>query len=393
MKDTSSLLVFSGRTTGPSHIARGAPCEDFVTTKWSEDRNWLCAVVCDGCGSVARAEQGAEFIANFIAEGLLELVYELDSHGPGDWIVDELVVLVAKLRKAMRRDLEPPINQYAATIVSALVSNKGGFIFHIGDGIASAFDGDRTAGRLNLRLIGQSSPANGEFVNQTYYPTDKDWIRSVRITPLPPFSSMIITTDGGQDLFYEGSLPYGPAIISTLKMLPQSDDPSGFSIDDVLGSDGASDRSSDDKSMVIIIKEDFLKCIKDYSVDDIVLDNSLLLNTKAPQESEHNIYAKEDKVGDTEIIHNSVFTPIVFLKSKAPTYFLNISKVSWYIISGLVAIIFFGLLIWYISRYQNGDSQVDPASLEPPGEAGGQTGPPPRKALDAGKVPWLGTGL
>jgi hypothetical protein len=88
---------------------------------------------------------------------------------------------------------EDEIGQYASTIVGALVGASGGFVMHIGDGAAIACV---TRNRCSaVEVI--SRPENGEYANETYFITSNDWLKRLRVTPIPDVDWIVLGTDGG----------------------------------------------------------------------------------------------------------------------------------------------------------------------------------------------------
>ena len=200
---------------GRSHITRGVGCEDAFRISQSADQIWTSAVLCDGCGSVPKAAEGAAFISTYLSTALLELTARLEREGPGEWVIDAAVVRIAALREAMRSELKGPIGDYAATVIAALVSRQGGFILHIGDGIASSFTATGKVGG-ELAVSCQSDPKNGEFINQTFYLTGSDWIRHIQLIPVSRPSLILLCTDGAQELLYEGTSPHSNSLSTLL---------------------------------------------------------------------------------------------------------------------------------------------------------------------------------
>jgi hypothetical protein len=130
---------------------------------------------------------------------LARLGPELDVKGPATWIIDSIIIIVVELRQAMHDRFGPDISTYAATIVRAMVSEAGGFVVHLGDGIGTAF----TITKPNTLTIGaQSDPENGEYANQTFYVTEDNWLHHLRITPFGAAQSVLLATDGGEPLLY-----------------------------------------------------------------------------------------------------------------------------------------------------------------------------------------------
>ncbi len=257
---SSSHVCVAATTIGASHIESGRSGEDWYALSCSEDGKWTSAVVCDGCGSVSHALEGAKFISTFIAEYLTAMAPDLERRGPGEWTVDRIITIVVKLREAMRSNFETPITDYSATIVAAMVSRAGGFIVHIGDGIASVFSADKTATGLNLRVVGQSDPENGEYANETYYVTAPDWLRHLRVTPFGAADCILLSTDGAQSLFYKANTPRADEISTMLRDLSLlAPDDAGKFLENILNGDMANSLSNDDKTLVVLADPVFWK--------------------------------------------------------------------------------------------------------------------------------------
>jgi hypothetical protein len=214
-----SYIRVAACVIGPAHIASDRGREDSFATRVSSDGQWVAAVVSDGCGSVPYARKGADFISGFVSDCLLALRDDIGRRGPGEWLVDAIVKVLADLRDQMRATFGANIKDYAATVVGAMMSPQGGFIVHVGDGIASAFQICNRGEESVLELLTQSDPRNGEYANETFYVTDYDWIKNVRITPFGAADCLLLSTDGAQPLLYDLNRPSLLRISSLFKQL------------------------------------------------------------------------------------------------------------------------------------------------------------------------------
>lgn len=251
--------VWYATTTGPSHVSSNVPCQDACTLATSQDGAWTSIAVCDGCGSANKSDVGAQFASDFMSRALLALAQEVEEKGPGEWVIDKSVVLLSKLREKLRDRFGDDITDYAATIVAALVSERGGFVIHIGDGIASSLRAHSKNGENQLKVIAQSDPENGEYINQTFYLTEPNWIHHVRITALTGVECLVLCTDGAQTLFYEGNKPYQKAFASLFRTLLDEPSNGDSFLKAALSNPDADARSSDDKTIAIIARSDFLE--------------------------------------------------------------------------------------------------------------------------------------
>jgi hypothetical protein len=256
--------------TGPSHIAEGRGGEDAGIAATSPDGRWHCVVLCDGCGTASAAAEGARYTASAIRDTLLGLSTKLDKQAPGDWVIDEVVVALAAIRSRMRALLGPDLAPYAATVVAALLSESGGFVLHIGDGIATALKRDKPAGDGTLRFVCHSPPENGEYSNETFYLVESNWIHHVRLTPVTAADLVVLATDGAQALLYENNAIHPPALTSVMAMAFDGEEDSSSGIARYLSSNHAESLSRDDKTLAIILRQTAKRHLAEGKITAIV---------------------------------------------------------------------------------------------------------------------------
>jgi len=365
--------TFSGIATGSSHKRNGTPCEDSFRISHTPDKKWVGAVISDGCGSASRAKDGSAFISDFIIDGLINFSPHLDRRGPGDWLIDHSVVLLANLREAMRQKFDAPLTNYSATIIGAMISDTGGFILHLGDGIASAFsidDGDPQ--NRTLQINSQSDPENGEYANQTFYVTESNWIRHVRITSLGDAECLVICSDGAQDLFYEGSEAYGPALIPLLNGLSTAlDGPNEF-LEQKISSPDAANMSSDDKTIVVLAKPEFLAGLP--SIKETII-------SRGPSKTDTGIKdfpSAREPTPPLDLNRTDSLKSSEYESGKRgfglPT-FKQVSRVGFYATIyfsiSIVVVIIFGIWLWNHNKHDKDTIEQHPISM-PRGKVGGQ---------------------
>jgi len=163
------------------------------------------------------------------------------------------------LREKLRDTFGDDITEYAATIVAALVSQSGGFIIHVGDGVASSLAIEGEHDNPALDVLTQSDPENGEYINQTFYLTEPNWIHHVRITALSNVECLVVCTDGAQTLFYESNKPYDRALLPVFQALRENPTDGNAFLQSVMSNPEADARSSDDKTVAIIARSGFLE--------------------------------------------------------------------------------------------------------------------------------------
>jgi hypothetical protein len=267
---------------GLSHTKSGAPCQDASIVRTSRDGQWLVVVVSDGAGTAAKAEIGSKLVSEFFANELLKLVEELQKRAPGHWINDFVISKVLETREALRNLAKSDdIRDYNCTLVACLQGPSGGFSIHIGDGSI-------LGGLSNKKLFSSerpeflSPPENGEYSNETYFITEGDWVKHLRVMPMPKLDWLICCTDGGGDLalvadkepkngflkpvvsavFDENDLQKRNAILRAFLEDPQADK-----------------ATSDDKTIVFAVKDGCQNSISNvFVVNETFAPNSLQIS-------------------------------------------------------------------------------------------------------------------
>jgi len=130
--------VAAGTVLGRDHTASGKNNQDAFCC--CQEKNWLAAVVCDGCGSGTHSEVGAKLGARLILEALRRRAAELDAGDPE--------VLLEAVRWDVLKQLEPIIagmagtrveivnSYFLFTIVGAAIGKSRALVFALGDGVA-----------------------------------------------------------------------------------------------------------------------------------------------------------------------------------------------------------------------------------------------------------------
>lgn len=249
--------VYGAKVQGPSHVQTNTPCQDAFYTGVSNDGQWVSMVVSDGAGSAARAEEGSQLVAQVLSEKLLDIAALLNTRVPGGWINDFVIQQVIDVRELLRKKAgKDDIRDFHCTLVAALVGPSGGFLIHIGDGslLSGTATPDATEKNiLNITINHQSKPENGEYANETFFITEKDWIKHLRISPIGKTDWIMLATDGGCALTLQNeSVPH----ITNLKdifehLLKLPEESRSSAIQAWLETDGAKKLSNDDKTLVI----------------------------------------------------------------------------------------------------------------------------------------------
>lgn len=185
--------VVAATATGLAHREAGLPCQDAYA--WHAEGDALIAAVCDGAGSSAHADIGAEKVARTVVAALSARVLcsgvPLDLAVFRDW-ADEAVAAARDVLARAASDGHGVMRDYACTLVAVVAGPLGGWFLHIGDG----------TGVCELRSVAEpvvSLPENGEYANETWFVTSDDWAAHVRVTGFTgPPGLVVLMSDGAQ---------------------------------------------------------------------------------------------------------------------------------------------------------------------------------------------------
>jgi hypothetical protein len=193
-------VTASASVRGAGHVKTNTPCQDYSIVRTSADSKWVSIVVSDGAGTANRSDEGARHVTQYFGSELMKLATELNTRSPGNWVNDFVIEKVLETRKALRLIAQSDnIRDFNCTLVACLIGPQGGFSIHIGDGVIIGGFRDHTNGVDSGRLFA-SKPENGEYANETFFITEKDWIRHLRIQPIPSLDWIVCCSDGGSAL-------------------------------------------------------------------------------------------------------------------------------------------------------------------------------------------------
>ncbi|MEP9360397.1 PP2C family serine/threonine-protein phosphatase [Sphingomonas sp. KR3-1] len=180
---------------GPSHVARGAGCDDAFG--WALADPGLVACVCDGAGSARFGADGATALAASVSKGIAAALVTPDARqDDAGWLEAQVCAAVAAARgalEALALDRGAALRDFHATLVGAVLSGGRALLFHIGDGAALAMRRGE-GGAWAAAAI--SPPENGEYGNETYFVTLSDWRERLRFTWVDGFDALLLMTDG-----------------------------------------------------------------------------------------------------------------------------------------------------------------------------------------------------
>lgn len=197
-----SWKVVGASARGPSHEESGHPCQDRFFSRTTGDL--LTAVVSDGAGSAPKSAVGSEIAATVVCNGIFDAftanpeLRSFDLDHVRLRVVDSILAARDRLREAegIPDGNGEDLSQYHATLLGVVAHAGGGVIFHIGDGAGVAFT-DFPGGQQTI-----SPPANGEYINETFFFTEYGWRGNLRLKPFAAPTLIMLATDGAASLAF-----------------------------------------------------------------------------------------------------------------------------------------------------------------------------------------------
>lgn len=381
------------KSQGSSHVRANIVCQDAFEYLASSDGQWAAIVVSDGAGSAARAEEGSALVSRYLAKKLIELSEQFNNRVPGAWINDFVIEQVLEVRNLLRKTAKSDnIQDFHSTLVACLVGPNGGFTIHIGDGailsgvIKSNQLGDSDS--ATMQLTGFSKPENGEYSNETFFITEGDWIKHIRISPIGDVDWIALGTDGGSALFLENETSPNELFLSTFfqTLLLQPSHLFGNFINQNLISQEADKLSSDDKTLVVCIRERALQFTgKQLNFEGLsqTVEPAKPISQPTAIAQGINTSAKQDK--PQAVPENQIDEVKIEIKKKEPKSTLSklLRKISSYL---LFATFIFTLttaaIHSYLLKYKGIDILAEQGKKDSPPAA-----PPPTKSVEGDANP------
>lgn len=166
--------VHAGRVVGEGHRARGERCQDAYFYHAWEDR--LVLVLADGAGSAPHAAVGSRLAVNVAGRSAVDAVSR------GKPLVETAELAVASARAALEQ--QPyPLRDLACTFLLALWCPAECVVLQIGDGWIVLIEPERC--RAAFR------PRRGEYANQTYFLTQRDWREHMQLETVDQADKLI----------------------------------------------------------------------------------------------------------------------------------------------------------------------------------------------------------
>ena len=254
MSFKNNIIINGISLVGFSHIKKKIPCQDGHAFK-SYDNNYILAVT-DGAGSSKYSHLASKFITKKLVDNLDPS--ELFEKTNKIKFKLKLIDLINKsFEELIAREIsnipDIKISDLATTLILVIGDKERGYIFHVGDGAALILDSN------NMENFILSEPMNGQYANETYFITMKNWEDYLRISEFNiKFDSIFLFSDGvtpfslikNKKPFTKFLLP----LINHIKKYKNEDYMKG--ITNTLNSEKARKTTDDDKTIVFLLKTD-----------------------------------------------------------------------------------------------------------------------------------------
>jgi hypothetical protein len=215
----------------------------------------LVAVVCDGAGSASHSDAGAQRVSASVAATVAAA--PALGNDPLDVSVEVVRTIIETAISAAREQLVLhaasqglSLSDFACTLVGVAADARGGWFFHVGDGVAACMFSDGQPDALSL-------PANGEYANETFFVTGGNWREQLRLTRFEgAVQTLALMSDGVQPFAMArgGDTLFAPFIEPVLRYLNGVEDAVGSqALQATLADPRTHTITGDDKTLLIAL--------------------------------------------------------------------------------------------------------------------------------------------
>jgi hypothetical protein len=240
---------------GTAHVKLGLPCQDAHRCSVQQSAGGepvLIAVVCDGAGSAARAEDGSR-LASRLAHDEIAAALAGGSGVRGitrGWVEDWLIRFHAEIAELARAE-ERQSRDFACTLLAAVVGSDCAVFFQIGDGVIVVAE-DEDAYRWIFW------PDTGEYENVTFFATEPDACNHLQFELAERrIDEVAVLSDGLQRLalHYQSRTAHAAFFKPMLAVLREASEdalePLSTQLEAYLSSPAVNERTDDDKTLVL----------------------------------------------------------------------------------------------------------------------------------------------
>ena len=235
--------------TGSDHLEKGELSQDSATAVYRDGEFLL--VVSDGAGSAKNGGLGARELVASAERAFAEFDNSLEMNSEGvRRFVERFVTQFRASCSERSSAIGEVLDDYHCTLVGAVGSADGNFCtFHVGDGaVVFVPDQEGSPGII-------SAPENGEYHNETFFVTQKDWERALRVKRYTSVhdGTILVMSDGLTPFAIGGNEAFSGFLCPLAKFLNDSDvSEVEVGLAATLSSEKAVAVSRDDKSLAWI---------------------------------------------------------------------------------------------------------------------------------------------
>ena len=322
-------IIGAAKAVGKSHLSTGSPCQDAFSYKLSSSGNSFILALSDGAGSSVRSEEGSRLFTESIVKQLSDKLDQITSLSNND--LDKFVIKIIDL---VRNELgaKGELSDFHATALIAVGTNKEVRIYHIGDG--SALVGARDS--KNHIVLHRSEPENGEFANETFFFTLKEWRDKLRVSSIKNPVFCILCSDGVDPFLWDASSGTRLGFVKpVLKKVSEATDSTQVDqlLKEIIEDPRTDSVTTDDKSVVVAVYKKLdvsnienltfsdknQPLVKDYDQIDRDVKNALqdknnqLVKSSVQVSSQKNIPNQSQSLTPKSKLPFTLFTILLFI--------------------------------------------------------------------------------
>jgi hypothetical protein len=217
--------------------------QDYAVCK--ETSSGYAAVISDGAGSAIYGGIGSKCVSRTVIKALQKQHILIDVDSFSELVfnaVEKSLKILRRLSRLYRLDAQ--ITAFSATLVVAYQTGDKCYCAHLGDGTCMFFNDAN-------ELIKISLPENGEYINETFFVSNKDWANNLRCFEFTENkTNCLVMSDGVTPFALLNDAPFLEFTKPMLNFLRTATlDEATEAITTMLTSQKATGISSDDKSL------------------------------------------------------------------------------------------------------------------------------------------------
>jgi hypothetical protein len=234
--------------SGTSHVKSRLPCQDYCghTLFDAHGEQYLAMALSDGAGSATHSQVGSRIAVQSTLSSLAEIVASQSE------LTEDLAIRVLEQARtrieehAESEDLSS--RQLACTLLFAVISARVAYFAQLGDG--------GWVMRINGELLPATWPFRGEYANETFFLTSKNWREGFQFEKVAhSITAVAGFTDGIQPvaLQYETRSAHAPFFNPLFKVLEKAYDGASLkpALEAFLNVEALNERTDDDKTLIL----------------------------------------------------------------------------------------------------------------------------------------------